>query len=246
MAQNKNKKRNMEKGIERPAEVVLQPVKSGNPTVVYLSELEAKAVFLADVKEKSQVEISTMLNVSQPTVSRLLTSGRAKLAYALFNQAKILAPNIKQEVVRMKVAFATEKGGMDDVVAPIFGRVRSFTIIDDAGNVEIVQNPGFEAQRGAGISAAQMLISKGVNVVVAGSFGPNVAPMLAQAGIEVRQIAGKTVRDAYNEVKAGGGAGAPPSSLNTVPPGYGWGPGCGFGRRCGRRRGGRGRGRGGW
>ena len=83
----------------------------------------------------------------------------------------------------MKIAFATLRGGLDDSITASFGRAPFFTIVD-GDKVEIVENPGASAARGAGVLAVNFLKERGVQMVVAGRFGPNAAMALERAGIK--------------------------------------------------------------
>ncbi|MFC2163194.1 NifB/NifX family molybdenum-iron cluster-binding protein, partial [Candidatus Altiarchaeota archaeon] len=83
----------------------------------------------------------------------------------------------------MKIAIATMNGGADDTVSPIFGRCCKYTVIDCVGDAMsdplILDNPGFTAQGGAGILAAQFVVEQDTDIVVAGNFGPKAAAVLA-------------------------------------------------------------------
>ncbi|WP_087035428.1 NifB/NifX family molybdenum-iron cluster-binding protein [Thermococcus litoralis] len=88
----------------------------------------------------------------------------------------------------MRIAVATVNGGLDEFVNQHFGRTPTFTIVDIEGgeikNVRVVPNPGASAPRGAGVQAAQFCINEGVDVVIAGQFGPNSAQVLEASGIK--------------------------------------------------------------
>ncbi len=187
---------------------------------------------MADVEGKEQTKIANELGISQATVSRILASARKKVVMFVL----MLYEEQKKEVEKMKIAFATEKGGLDDVISPIFARCRTFTIVDENGQVEVIENPGFNAPRAAAIAAIQTLIDKNVGIVVAGSFGPHAIPFLEDSGIMPYQLTGKTVREGVGIVKEKGSASpSPPSSPTSgssqnpylYPPWWG----------CGRRRG---------
>ncbi len=106
----------------------------------------------------------------------------------------------------MKIAFATNKGGLDDQLADRFGRAPTFTIIDvdpsskNIVDVKIVENPGYRAGSGAGVQAVQKLIDEGVEVVVGPSPGPNAYIALQQSGIKVYSYVGISVREALDKV----------------------------------------------
>ncbi|AHF80473.1 NifB/NifX family molybdenum-iron cluster-binding protein [Thermococcus paralvinellae] len=89
----------------------------------------------------------------------------------------------------MRFIIATRKGGLDDFVTQSFGRASTFTIVDvdengNIINVQVVQNPAYTAPKGAGIQAAQLCINEGVDIVIAGQFGPNSSQVLQAAGIK--------------------------------------------------------------
>ncbi|HDI02306.1 MAG TPA: dinitrogenase iron-molybdenum cofactor biosynthesis protein, partial [Ignisphaera sp.] len=69
-----------------------------------------------------------------------------------------------------RIAFATTKGGLDDVIADRFGRAPTFTIIEidentkSITNIRIVENPGTSVERGAAIKVVQLLIDERVDI----------------------------------------------------------------------------------
>ncbi len=86
-----------------------------------------------------------------------------------------------------------------------FGRARYFVVVDYEGgevrSYRVEVNPGSEARSGAAIKAVQKLINEGVNVVVAGSFGPNAMTALEEMGIKHVEMSGITVEEALNKLK---------------------------------------------
>ncbi|MBN2518624.1 MAG: NifB/NifX family molybdenum-iron cluster-binding protein [Candidatus Altiarchaeota archaeon] len=145
----------------------------------------------------------------------------------------------------MKIAVATNKGGLDDNVFPNFGRCTSFTILEvegaDIKNVQVVQNEFSAAGGGSGIRTAQFLADQGVEAVIAGNFGPNAFGILNQAGIRMVQGQG-VVRDAVaafakGELKPIDSATGPVyGGLGGGGSGRGGGGRGGFGRGGGGRR----------
>ena len=145
----------------------------------------------------------------------------------------------------MRIAIATNSGGLDDVVSSVFARAPTFTIVDvengEIKDVRVMQNPAAMAGGGAGIQASQILVNEGVQAVIAGNFGPNASGVLAQAGVAMISMPGIKVEDAVKSAEKSGAsvqAQAPMAPL--APPvygpgmGYGWGRGMGFGRGRGR------------
>ena len=131
----------------------------------------------------------------------------------------------------MIIAVATTRGGLDDVVSPVFGRAPTFTIVTVEGNEikssDVIQNQFYMGRGGAGIAAAQMIVSKGAKVLISGNVGPNSYAVLSQAGIKLYSAYGMKVKDAvmsYLEGKLS------PITAPVGGPGFGRGFGGGFGR----------------
>lgn len=159
----------------------------------------------------------------------------------------------------MKIVVATTEGGLDDQVSPVFGRAQTFTVVEVEGEeikgASVIQNPYVNAPGGAGIQAAQLVANEGPDSVIAGNFGPNVAGVLSQAGIEMYTAGGISVREAVRKYLKGelspvaAGAPGPMPMYGGMGMGMGMGMGRGRGGRMGMGMGmgtGRGMGRGMW
>jgi len=144
----------------------------------------------------------------------------------------------------MRICIATNQGGLEDQVSPVFGRCPTFTFVDvedkEIKNVEVIPNEFAGAMGGAGIQAAQLVANKGANVVIAGNYGPNAYPILNQAGISVVSAQGNVKEVVMKHVNGE----LPEITQSTAPRFGGMGMGRGGGRGMGRG-GGRGMGRGG-
>ena len=147
----------------------------------------------------------------------------------------------------MKVAISATGPTLDDEVDPRFGRCQHFIIVDpDTMQFEALENSAAMATGGAGISTAQMIASKGVQVVLTGNCGPNAYQVLSAGGTQVITGVSGKVQDAIQAYKSGQ---FQTSSQPNVPghfgtgasPGMGAGPGFGMGGGMGR---GMGRGKG--
>ena len=139
----------------------------------------------------------------------------------------------------MKIAISATGLDLDAEVDPRFGRCQYFVIVEpDTMQFESVENSSAMASGGAGISAAQMIIGKGVEAVLTGNCGPNAYQVLSPAGIKVITGVSGKVQDAVEDYKAGK---YQASSQPNVSGHFGIGGGQGIGRGMG---GGMGRGRG--
>ncbi len=114
-------------------------------------------------------------------------------------------------------------GGLDAQVDPRFGRCALYTIVDVRdgviSGVEVVENTAAQAFSGAGIQAAQLVASRGVEVVICGSMGPNAYGALQQLGVKViLGVSTGTVRDAVQRYISGE---LKPQPVRGAAPGWG-------------------------
>jgi predicted Fe-Mo cluster-binding NifX family protein len=155
-----------------------------------------------------------------------------------------------------KICVTSSGPTLDSMVDPRFGRCAYFIIADpETYDFEAVSNEAAMASGGAGVRAAQTVVSKNVEAVLTGSVGPNAFPALQDAGVRILAGVSGTVKsaieiyskDGFQELttpgpsNVGKGQGGPGRGL-----GMGYGGGMGMGRGMGRGSGGgRGRHRGG-
>ena len=92
-------------------------------------------------------------------------------------------------LVNLRIAIATNgKEGLEDVVSNVFGRAKTFTIIDAEDekikSVTVIENPGISYKHGAGPIVAKMLVDKDVDLVVAYVLGMGAAGLLTQHNLK--------------------------------------------------------------
>lgn len=132
----------------------------------------------------------------------------------------------------MKIAISATGSSLDSEVDPRFGRCQYFIVVDPKTmEFEALENSSAMAAGGAGISTAQMIANKGVQVVLTGNCGPNAYQTLSAAGVQV--ITGVTgrIREAVEAYKTGR---LQPSAQPSVGSHYGMGMGMGRGMGTGR------------
>jgi predicted Fe-Mo cluster-binding NifX family protein len=131
-----------------------------------------------------------------------------------------------------KIGISSAGQSLDSLVDPRFGRCTYFVIVDiDTMESRAVPNAATNASGGAGIQAAQIVTSQGVDTVVTGSVGPNAMTALKAAGVAVLSSSAGTVRQAVESFKQGR-----LSQIETPSPAYA-GMGMGRGRMGARGRG---------
>jgi predicted Fe-Mo cluster-binding NifX family protein len=104
----------------------------------------------------------------------------------------------------MKICITSEGKDLDSKVDPRFGRCQNFIFFDtDTGNFEAQENTNSQFQGGAGIQSGQLVVSKGVKVVLTGNVGPNAHQVLSVAGINIFTGVSGTVKEAIDGYKNG-------------------------------------------
>jgi predicted Fe-Mo cluster-binding NifX family protein len=138
----------------------------------------------------------------------------------------------------MKIAVSGTGPSLDAEVDPRFGRCQYFVIVDpETMEFEAIDNSNAMASGGAGISTAQMIAEKEVQVVLTGNCGPNAYQTLSAAGIKVVTGVGGKIKDAAEAYAAGKLQANPQPSVGShygMGMGGGVGAGMGMGRGMGR------------
>ena len=141
----------------------------------------------------------------------------------------------------MKIAISSSGNTLDSDLDPRFGRCAYFLIIDPANmRYEVFNNQGAAQSRGAGIKAANFLVTKNVSVVVTGHASLNVIQTLASAGIEIFVEQQGTIKEVVALYKSGGLKPATQSAVNAY---FEIGAGARCGDQSGERKASGGRGR---
>ena len=101
----------------------------------------------------------------------------------------------------MKVAISTSGNTIDSTVDPRFGRCQNFLIVNiDTLEYQAIENIAQYEGHGAGISAAQFIVEKGVKAIISGNIGPNAFRVLASANIQLFTYNG-IIKDAIIKLK---------------------------------------------
>jgi len=86
----------------------------------------------------------------------------------------------------MKICFSASEQDKKSILDPRFGRCLYFLIFDDKSQKwTAVSNQAAAAFRGAGVSAAQRVVSLGCKIIVTGNMGPNAFNVTNASGIKV-------------------------------------------------------------
>jgi len=104
----------------------------------------------------------------------------------------------------MKVVVSGSGTDLSCQVDPRFGRCPYYLIVDtDTMAFEFISNIANSSAHGAGIKAAQLVASKGVEAVLTGNVGPNAYRALSASSIKVISGITGSVMDAVERFKGG-------------------------------------------
>ena len=89
---------------------------------------------------------------------------------------------------RLRIAVPTEAhGGLEDVVSEVFGRAKTFTIVDveneEVKNVQVIDNPAASYEHGAGPVVVKTLSDLKVDSVISSELGPGASTLLKHCKI---------------------------------------------------------------
>lgn len=92
----------------------------------------------------------------------------------------------------MRIAVASAGKEKDSDISGNAGRAPYYLIFDGKGKImETLKNPFAIGGGGAGFGVAKMLADRDVDLVISGSFGPNMTGALKDRGIGYREMKGK-------------------------------------------------------
>ena len=105
----------------------------------------------------------------------------------------------------MKVAVTAQGPDLASEIDPRFGRAKFFIVVDtETGEFTAHDNAqNLNAVQGAGIQAAQNVVSLGVDAVITGNVGPKAFATLQAGNVETHIGAAGSVSEAVEQLKAG-------------------------------------------
>lgn len=104
----------------------------------------------------------------------------------------------------MSIVISANAADLDAPVSPIFARCQYFIFVNpETLEFEALPNPAIGASGGAGVQAAQLVLQRGVQAVIAPNLGPNAFRIVVAAGVPAYQQQGATVREVIAAFNAG-------------------------------------------
>jgi predicted Fe-Mo cluster-binding NifX family protein len=103
----------------------------------------------------------------------------------------------------MRVVITANGRDLDAAASSVFGRCPWLLFVDtETLACDAVENPAQAARGGAGIQAAQFIVSQGAQALLSANVGPNAFDVLRAAHIPVYQIGEGSVRSAVAALRA--------------------------------------------
>jgi len=105
----------------------------------------------------------------------------------------------------MKIAIASTGQKLNSLVDQRFGRCPYYLIVDSENNhFKVLKNTATKADRGVGISAAQIIVDQKVKTVIAGNFGPNAIRVLQASHLKLFSVGPNfSASQALDQLQAG-------------------------------------------
>ncbi len=104
----------------------------------------------------------------------------------------------------MKVIVSSSEKSMDAQVDPRFGRCPFFVLVDsETMEHQFHDNLGLQATGGAGIQAAQQVVTLGAQVIISGNMGPNAFSVLRAGDLKIFTAVGGSIREVVEQLKQG-------------------------------------------
>jgi predicted Fe-Mo cluster-binding NifX family protein len=104
----------------------------------------------------------------------------------------------------MRIVVSAQGDNLDAPASPVFGRCPTYLFVDTKTfEFEAIPNPAMNQAGGAGIQAAQFVVSQGAQAVLTGNLGPNAFGVLQAAGVPGYLVGEGTVRQAVEAHQAG-------------------------------------------
>ena len=104
----------------------------------------------------------------------------------------------------MKICITSSGETVESMLDPRFGRCAYFAIADlESGENMIIPNEAGISGGGAGVSAGQLMVEKGIDTIVTGNVGPNAMNVLKAAGISIYRGKTDSVKENIENYRAG-------------------------------------------
>jgi len=105
----------------------------------------------------------------------------------------------------MKIIFSSTGKNWDDKVDEKFGRAKGFVLYDEETKMLkwISNDRNRNAEHGAGIQAAQLVLNTGAEILITGRIGPKAREVLKKTNIKIYKAVNISIKKAYENFNEG-------------------------------------------
>ena len=104
----------------------------------------------------------------------------------------------------MIIGIPVDKGSMDGNISDHFGRTEFFLVINTEDNeAKFIENEAINAQGGAGIIAAQVLVDNNIDSLISPRLGQNAFEVISGADITIYESNGTSIDENIKALKEG-------------------------------------------
>lgn len=104
----------------------------------------------------------------------------------------------------MIVGIPADKKTMDGNISTHFGRTEFFLIFNTENDeAKFIDNDAMNAQGGAGIKAAQVLVDNNVDTIISPRLGQNAFEVIDGANIAIYESNGNSIKENISSLKEG-------------------------------------------
>jgi predicted Fe-Mo cluster-binding NifX family protein len=105
----------------------------------------------------------------------------------------------------MKILFSATGKNWEDSVDERFGRAKGFVLYDEGTNqLSWLSNyENVDAEHGAGIKAAQLVLNTGADILIIGRIGPKAYDILKKTNLEIYKAENISLKQAYKDLQEG-------------------------------------------
>ena len=99
----------------------------------------------------------------------------------------------------MKILFSSTGKSWEDTVDERFGRAKGFVLYnEETDNLSWLSNDeNADAEHGAGIKAAQLVINTGADILITGKVGPKAHDILKKTNLKIYKAENISLKQAY-------------------------------------------------
>ena len=100
------------------------------------------------------------------------------------------------------ICIAATGPDLNSPIDRVFGRCAYFLLVNnETREFKVVINKAKEAERGAGVAAAQTVVDSGAKIVICENIGPNAQMVLEQSGIKIISGISGIAKEALDKLK---------------------------------------------